>query len=238
MIRAIIVDDESPARREMRRLLAGHEDVEILGDFATPSESLAALAAKPDLVFLDIQMPGESGLDAATRLASSGASIVFVTAYHQHALQAFELAAFDYLLKPVEKERLAKTLDRFRSGLPAEAADDDPPWKEGDRIFLRNTDRSWFIPLTEIRLLESDGSHTRVHFGSERPLIGRSLSAFGKRLPGTIFFQANRSQIVNLTSVRSTEEWFAGTLKATLECGATVEFSRRQTRLFREVFGL
>lgn len=238
MIRALIVDDENPARREMKRLLAAHADIELAGEFTSAAECAGqANALKPHVIFLDIQMPGESGLEAAARLAECGARIVFVTAYHQHALHAFELAAFDYLLKPVESERLAITLDRIRGGLPPEEVV-EKPWKEDDRIFLKNSERSWFTPLADIRLLESEGNHTRVLFGDHRPLVGRSLNAFEKRLPATLFFRANRAQIVNLKWIVSTEEWFSGSLKATLEDGSAVEFSRRQSKLFRETFGM
>jgi len=238
MIRAFIVDDENPARREMKRLLADHADVEIVGEYATAADAAAQVAElRPQVIFLDIQMPGESGLEASARLAECGASIVFVTAYHQHALHAFELAAFDYLLKPVEPERLEKTLDRIRSGTPPDEVA-EKPWRAGDRIFLKNTERTWFTTVEEIRLLESEGNHTRVIFTGQRPLVARALTAFEKRLPPEMFFRANRAQIVNLKEIVSTEEWFSGSLKATLADGSTVEFSRRQSKLFRETFGM
>lgn len=238
MIRVLIIDDENPARREMKRLLAAHADIEVAGEFVSAAEAAEnADELKPQVIFLDIQMPGESGLDAATRLAECGASIVFVTAYHQHAVHAFELAAFDYLLKPVEPERLAKTLDRIRAGTPPDE-ETEKPWKSGDRVFLKNTERSWFTTVDEIRLLESEGNYTRVIFGEHRPLVARSLGVFEKRLPPDLFFRANRSQLVNLSTVASTEEWFSGSLKATLADGSTIEFSRRQSKLFRETFGM
>lgn len=239
MIRVFIVDDENPARREMRRLLAAHTDVEIVGEFASAIDATrSASAEKPDVIFLDIQMPDRSGLDAAAQLTQSGAAIVFVTAYDEHALQAFDLAALDYLLKPVEPDRLAKTLDRLRNGQPPPEPATEPMLRPGDRIFLRGQDRHWFTPLSAIRLLQSEGNHTRVFFENEKPLISRSLNALEQRLPTQLFFRANRSQIVNLKWIVSTEEWFSGSLKVKLEDGTEIEFSRRQSRLFREGFSL
>lgn len=110
--------------------------------------------------------------------------------------------------------------------------------RENDRIFLRGTDRNWFTPLSAIRLLQSEGNYTQVFFGNEKPLINRSLNALEQRLPPQLFFRANRSQIVNLKSITSTEEWFSGSLKVRLQDGLEVEFSRRQTRLFRAGFSL
>ncbi|MES2705852.1 MAG: LytTR family DNA-binding domain-containing protein [Verrucomicrobiota bacterium] len=253
MIRVFIVDDENPARREMKRLLAAHADVEIAGEYASAIHALDdAAERKPDVIFLDIQMPDRSGLDAAAQLTGCGAAIVFVTAYDEHALQAFDLAALDYLLKPVEPDRLAKTLDRLRNGqappdspvtggsgsgssVPAAA---ETMLRPGDRIFLRGQDRHWFTPLSAIRLLQSEGNHTRVFFDSEKPLVSRSLNALEQRLPPQLFFRANRSQIVNLKWITATEEWFSGSIKVRLEDGTEVEFSRRQARLFREGFSL
>ncbi|RYD31820.1 MAG: response regulator transcription factor [Verrucomicrobiaceae bacterium] len=250
-MRVFIVDDENPARREMKRLLAAHSDVETAGEYASAVQALKEVAERrPDLIFLDIQMPDRSGLDAAAQLAGCGAAIVFVTAYDEHALQAFDLAALDYLLKPVEPERLARTLDRVRHGQPpqgesgggvspaAPAPAAESMLRPGDRIFLRGQDRHWFTPLSAIRLLQSEGNHTRVFFDSEKPLVSRSLNALEQRLPPQLFFRANRSQIVNLKWIVSTEEWFSGSLKVRLEDGTEIEFSRRQSRLFREGFSL
>lgn len=247
MIRVFIVDDENPARREMKRLLAAHGDVEIAGEYASAVLALSEAAGKkPDVIFLDIQMPDRSGLDAAAQLTACGAAIVFVTAYDEHALQAFDLAALDYLLKPVEPDRLAKTLDRLRNGHPppepssssSAAPAVETMLRPGDRIFLRGQERHWFTPLSAIRLLQSEGNHTRVFFDSERPLINRSLNALEQRLPPQMFFRANRSQIVNLKWITATEEWFSGSIKVKLEDGTEIEFSRRQARLFREGFSL
>jgi len=239
MIRVFIVDDEKPARRELLRLLAPHADFEVTGEFSSAAEASHALTKlKPDVIFLDIQMPDLSGLDAAEKLAGSEARIVFVTAYAQHSLQAFEVAAFDYLLKPVDPERFARTLDRLRQHGSKQEPTPEAVLKEDDRIFLRSSGRSWFPALASIFLLRSEGNYTRLHFDAESPLIGRSLNDFEKRLPPSMFFRANRTEMVNLRWIEATEDWFSNSIKARLRDGTEVTLSRRQSRVFRSQFGM
>ncbi|MEZ0387059.1 MAG: LytR/AlgR family response regulator transcription factor [Verrucomicrobium sp.] len=238
MIRALIVDDENPARREMRRLLAAHEDVLVLGEAASASEALQlATDLKPEVIFLDIQMPERTGLEAATALLGNGCEVVFVTAYDEHALRAFDLAVFDYLLKPVEPERLARTLDRLRGNGAGDRVSGQV-LREDDRIFLKGSDGHWFTPLSSIRLLQSEGNCTRVYFDEDSPVISRSLATLEERLPPQMFFRANRAQMINVRWIETTEEWFSHSLKVMLKDGTSVELSRRQSRVFRETFGL
>lgn len=239
MIRVFIVDDEKPARRELLRLLAPHADFEIAGEFSSAVEAAAAVGkSKPDVIFLDIRMPDLSGLDAAERFASSDARIVFVTAYAKHSLQAFDVAAFDYLLKPVDPERFARTLDRLRQQTPKQEPAAEAVLREDDRIFLRCNGRSWFPALSSICLLRSEGNYTRLHFDAEAPLVPRSLNDFEKRLPPAMFFRANRTEMVNLRWIEATEDWFSNSIKVRLREGTEVTLSRRQSRLFRAQFGM
>jgi two-component system LytT family response regulator len=238
MIRALIVDDENPARREMRKLLEAHDDLEVVGEAGSATDAVdLCVQCRPDVIFLDIQMPERTGLETAAQMMGGGSEVVFVTAFDEHALRAFDLAAFDYLLKPVEPERLARTLERLRGELPADRGRAQP-LTEGDRIFLKGAEGHWFTPLESIRLLQSEGNYTRVFFDEERPVIGRSLSALEERLPAQMFFRANRAQMINVRWIVSTEEWFSNSLKVRLKDGTEVELSRRQSRVFRETFGL
>ncbi len=236
-MKAIIIDDERPARAEMKRLLKPHPEVEIIGEAASSEEALQLIAtAKPDLLFLDVQLRGDTGFDLLAQLSGKLPRVIFTTAYDEYAVRAFEVNALDYLLKPVEPARLAEP--ELRASETGDASVPEPgkagAFTANDRVFIRSEDRCWFVPVREIRMLESEGNHTRVYFGKEKPLIYRSLNSLEERLPGAVFFRANRSQIVNLTFIENVENWFSGNLKVRLREGGEVEISRRQSIEFRE----
>lgn len=228
-MKALIIDDERLARLELRRLLAAHPEVEILGESRSGEEALALIPKlAPDLIFLDIQMPGMTGFDLLERLEDLPQTI-FTTAYDEYAIKAFEVNALDYLLKPVAPARLAAALARVR------------PHAEPSRleqVFVRDGDRCWIVRLPEIFLLESEGNYTRLCFGSERPLIRRSLNALEEQLDPAMFFRAGRKQIVNLKWIEKVDIGIAGGLEVTLRGGRTVEMSRRQSVRLREILSL
>jgi two-component system, LytTR family, response regulator len=172
-MKALVIDDERLARLELRRLLAAHPAVEIAGEARDGEEALAMIAKlEPDVIFLDIQMPGMSGFDLLERLEDLP-QVIFTTAYDEYALKAFEVNALDYLLKPVAPARLAAALARVRPRTePARL----------EQVFVRDGDRCWIVRLPDIFLLESEGNYTRVYFGSERPLIRRSLNRSSKSI--------------------------------------------------------
>jgi two-component system LytT family response regulator len=237
-IRALIVDDERLARAELRRLLQRHPEIEIVGEAANAREARRALLdLEPDLLFLDVQMPGESGFDLLASLVAVPL-VVFTTAYDEYALNAFEVSALDYLLKPIEPERLAHAIERVMAATtPAEVAQSNPvarPLSENHRVFVAEGERCWLVRLGDIRLFEAAGNSTRVYFGTEQPLVSRSLSDLLPRLDERVFFQANRHQIVNLKAVRAIHPWFGGRLMAEVEGGHEITLSRRRSRLFRE----
>jgi two-component system LytT family response regulator len=181
-------------------------------------------------------MPGETGFELLASL-DSVPLVVFTTAYDEYALNAFEVSALDYLLKPIDPERLARTVDRLMSAAPSARAFPDRAevrLSEQHRVFVAQGERYWLVRLGDIRLFESAGNSTRVFFGSEKPLIARSLSDLVPKLDDRVFFQANRYQIVNLKAVRSIRAWFGGRLLAELEGGHEVTLSRRRSRVFRE----
>lgn len=247
--RAVIVDDERLARAELRRLLAAHP-LEIVGEAAdAPSarallRDLEAAGTPPDVLFLDVQMPGETGFDLLAGLEAVPPAVVFVTAYDDHALRAFEVSALDYLVKPVAPDRLARALDR----LAPPALEHDPQdgdleddtesrsgrLRPGDRVFVKDGDRVHFVRLGDVRLFESEGNYVRLYHGAETSLVLRSLTALEGRLDPAVFFRASRKHVVNLEHVAGIDEWFGGGLRALLSGGEAVEMSRRQAQKFRD----
>jgi two-component system, LytTR family, response regulator len=230
-MRAVVIDDEVLARRELRRLLADFAWVEIVAEAANAAEAAARIEAlSPDLLFLDIKMPGGSGFDLLSRLERVP-QVIFTTAYDQHAVRAFEVNALDYLLKPIEPERLAAALGKVRDvGAPATREREVL-----EQLFVQDGPRCWFVPLREVCLLSAENNYVRLWWGKMHPLIGRSLSAIEQRLDPKRFFRANRSQIINLEFIEKVALGINGRLDVTLRGGGPeVEISRRQARLFRE----
>ena len=229
-MKAMIIDDEPPARRELRRLLTGFPWVEIVGEAGNVDQAAGMIETlSPELLFLDIQMPGGSGFDLLARLEDVP-QVIFTTAYDEHAVRAFKVDALDYLLKPIEPARLAEALGRVKS---AEAARTPKPHAVLEQIFVRDGSRCWFVPLREVRLLTSEGNYIRLSWGKSQPLLGRALAALEQRLDPTRFFRANRRQIINLDFIETVELGVNGRLHAQLRDGPEVEISRRQARLFK-----
>ena len=226
-MKALIVDDEALARRELRRLLKEHEWVEIVGEAANIEEAFTrANELNPGLLFLDIQMPGGSGFDLLTRLEEPP-QVIFTTAYDQHAVRAFEVSALDYLLKPIEPERLAAALAKVG------VRDDVRTSDVLERVFVRDGSRCWFIPLREVRLISADGNYLALSWGTLQPQLARPLTVLEQRLDPALFFRANRSQIINLDFIEAVEVGVGGRLHVQLRGGPEVEISRRQAQLFR-----
>jgi two-component system LytT family response regulator len=229
-MKAMIIDDEPPARRELRRLLAGFPWVEIVGEAGNVDQAAEMVETlTPELLFLDIQMPGGSGFDLLARL-DDVPQVIFTTAYDEHAVRAFKVDALDYLLKPIEPARLAEALGRVRN---SQAARTPRPDAILEQIFVRDGDRCWFVPLREVRLLSSEGNYIRLSWGKANPLLGRALAALEQRLDPNRFFRANRRQIINLDFIETVELGVNGRLHAQLRDGPEVEISRRQARLFK-----
>jgi two-component system LytT family response regulator len=224
--RALIVDDERLARQELRRLLASHSEIEIVGEADNGEAALrASEELTPDVVFLDIQMPGIDGFGVVERL-SPMPHVIFTTAYDEFALRAFEASAIDYLLKPIAAARLARAIEK----LPTL---DAPPLHH---LFVKDGDRCWFLKPTDLVLLESEGNYTRLYFpqaGARPPLLLRSLQALEDRLPAEEFFRANRRQLIRLDHVRNVTVGMAEQLLVTLSNGVEVEMSRRQSAAFK-----
>lgn len=231
-MRALVVDDEPLARRELRRLLAAFPNVQVVGEAGNIDEARERIEAlSPDVVFLDIQMPGGTGFDLLAQLDRMP-RIVFTTAYDQYAVKAFDVNALDYLLKPVEPERLATAIRKIQESAPRESSTNSSSPLE--QLFIKDGPRCWFVPLREVSLLTSEGNYVRLHWGTERPLLGRSLTSLEQKLDPKQFFRANRAQIVNLNYIQQVEAGEGGRLHMQLKDGPEIEVSRRQAREFKE----
>jgi two-component system, LytTR family, response regulator len=229
-MKAMIIDDEPPARRELRRLLADFSWVDIVGEAGNIEQAARMVeSVMPDLLFLDIQMPGGSGFDLLTRLEHVPA-VIFTTAHDEHAVRAFEFDALDYLLKPIDPARLAEALTRVNAAHRERAPQSHEVLEQ---IFVRDGARCWFVPLREVRLLSAEGNYIRLSWDKRQPMLGRALATVERRLDPNRFFRANRQQIINLDFIESVELGVNGRLHAQLRDGPEVEISRRQARLFK-----
>lgn len=239
-MKVAIIDDIRLARQELKRMLRDFPDVEIAGEAANAAQARELVHLKnPDLLLLDIQMPGEDGFELLESL-DAVPEVVFTTAYDEYAVKAFEENALDYLMKPIPKERLAKAIGKVR-----EKIDRHPMSIENDRslgledtFFVKDGKKCRFITLREVVCFESIGNYAKIHFGSERTMIHRSLNSLEKRLSPRNFFRANRQVIINLEYVRNVEPWFNGGLRVYLPKDQVFDISRRQAAKLNELLGL
>lgn len=243
MITALIVDDERLARQELKRILEPNKKIKIIGESGNPEEAIDMIEdKKPDLVFLDIHMPGKNGFELLAELEFMP-NVIFVTAYDEYAIKAFEVSALDYILKPVEEARFAESLEKVTIEIEdrKKREDDSAPLEqlgENDQVFVKDGDRCWFVELGKVRLFESEGNYVRVYFENNKPLILKSLNNLDKRLNDKIFFRANRKHIINLKWVDKIETWFNGGLLVVLKDGNKIEISRRQAVKLKEMMSL
>lgn len=236
----LIIDDERLARSELKKLLSAFPDITVVGEAANATQAREQIAEKhPNALFLDVQMPGENGFQLLETLEGPIPQVVFTTAYDEFAVRAFEFNALDYLVKPIDPSRLTAAIEKLRAlGKTPDRATPVGRLAGDEKVFVRDGDRCWFVEVKTIRLLESEGNYTRIHFSDSQPQLFRSLNAMEERLDPKMFFRANRRQIINLTWIDSIEPWFSSGLMVTLKGGAKVELSRRQAQEFRERMSL
>lgn len=246
-LRTLIVDDEIPARERLKRLLADLEGVELIGEAEDGAQAVEAIEReKPDLVLLDIQMPGLDGFGVIEALEDPPA-VIFVTAYDEYAIRAFEVNALDYLLKPFSRGRLEKAIHRARQSLAEER---DPAAQLGPlleslaaqgryliRLAVRDRDRIRVLDVDEVDWIGVQDERIVVYVGDQVYLIRRTLSELEARLDPAHFFRAHRSAIVNLDRVKEIIPWFKGSHKLRLTTGAEVDLSRAQARVLRRILG-
>ncbi len=242
MLKAIIIDDERLARNELKKLLLDFPQIEIIDEAANAAEGIEKIELlNPDLIFLDIQMPGKTGFDMLQELERAP-HVIFTTAYDEYALKAFEVNALDYLMKPIEPKRLADALYKLQQAeekeLATQLAMNRGILTEKDQVFVKDGERCWFVKLSEVRLFESVGNYAKVFFANNKPLILKSLNSLEERLDDKVFFRANRKHIVNMRMIEKIEPYFNGGLLLEIQGGEKVEVSRRQAVKFKEMMSL
>lgn len=241
-IKTIIVEDSRLARNELKVLIKMHDEIEVIGEAENVDDAFAMInELKPQLIFLDINMPGKDGFELLEMLDDVPVT-VFTTAFDEYAIKSFEYNALDYLLKPINEKRFGDAILKIKDRM--ESADAKPVTAanhlltEESQIFIKDGEKCWLVKIGEVFLFEIVGNYTRVYFKDCKPLIYKSLNQVEERLPETVFFRANRQQVINLKFIKSVDNWFNGKLKATMNDGTEIEISRRQSTLFKDMLSL
>lgn len=238
MIRALVIDDERLARVELKSMLAEFANIQVVGEAQNAEQAKQQIAElQPDLIFLDIQMPGKDGFELLQEL-DSVPQVIFVTAYDQYAIRAFEHSALDYLVKPVEQPRLQTALQKVHQLQQAPPNQTATAMNRDEKVFLKDGDQCWFVRLSQISAFESVGNYCRVFFDKHHPLIRRSLNQLELKLPDALFFRISRQHIINLEHIESVNTAISGNLEVRLINGLVLEMSRRQSQEFRELKSL
>ena len=234
MIDAVIIEDSELARFELEHQLRAHPQVRLVGQAGDVDSGVDLIEREaPQLAFLDIDLPGGDAFVLLERLVHVP-QIIFTTAYEHFALRAFDVNTVDYLLKPIEPERLARAiakLDAEPEPTPAARSPDAP-------IYVKDGEHCWLVKPREIRLVEAVGNYSRLYFGAHSPMIYRALGAIEAQMDPAVFFRASRSHLVNLNYVDQISPWTNGGLQLTLKGGGDVEVSRRQSLRLKELLSL
>ncbi|WP_420315648.1 LytR/AlgR family response regulator transcription factor [Ekhidna sp.] len=233
-MKAIIVDDTRLARQELQFLLKNHKDVQVIGEAENADQAKEMIEElKPDLVFLDIQMPDKDGFELLEML-DEVPQIIFTTAYSEYAIKAFDYNALDYLKKPITDDRLTLALQRVQENIE-QSEDSKDVLNENSQVFVKDGEKCWFVTLKDVRLFEIWDNYTRIYFEDHKPMIPKTLQYMESRLDPKVFFRANRQQIINMKWIDKIEPWFSGTIRLYLKDGTEIEVSRRQTSRFKEL---
>jgi two-component system, LytTR family, response regulator len=239
-ITALIVDDEPPARRKIRRFLEEDEEITIVGEVGTGEKAVEMIRSlSPDVVFLDIQMPGIDGFGVVEALGSGTLpEIIFVTAHDEHALRAFEVAALDYLLKPFDRERFARALTRAKGRVGEGSSDLAARIREivakvenrtasARRILVKTRDRSVLVKVEDITWIRAAGNYVEIHAGEATYLLRETLDGMGRQLDPDTFLRVHRSFLVNADAIQEIQPWSHGDHVIRMRDGARIRLSRR-----------
>jgi two-component system LytT family response regulator len=238
-IKTIIVEDSRLARNELKELIKKHPELEVVGEAENVDTAYRMINdLKPDLIFLDINMPEKDGFELLEMLDDVPVT-VFTTAFDEYAIKSFEYNALDYLLKPINEKRFADAVQKINDKVSTAAGQvANHHLTEESQIFIKDGEKCWLVKICEVFLFEIVGNYTRVYFKDCKPLIYKSLNQVEERLPHDVFFRANRQQVINLKYIKTVDNWFNGKLKATMQNDTEVEISRRQSSLFKDMLSL
>jgi two-component system LytT family response regulator len=233
-----LVDDEILAIRELETMLKAFPELEIIGSSDRATKAVEQInSLKPDLIFLDINMPGMNGFELLEKL-DEAPDVIFVTAYDEYAIQAFEVNALDYILKPVNPERLKDAISKVQKKTIKEKSLESEKLGLDKKIFIKDGEKCYFVPVKDIFLIESEGNYVRVFFDNKKPLLHKSLTYMESRLVEEVFFRANRQYILNLNFIKNIEPYFNSTLLIEMQNGQKIDLSQRQSVKFREITGV
>ena len=251
LIRVLIVDDEPLARKRLRELLKDDQDIAVIGECANGAETISATRElAPDLVFLDVQMPGIDGLAVSEAFdGKQGPMIIFVTAFEQYAVRAFDVEAIDYLLKPFDRARFTQALQRAKERLREKRRDDvnrqilgllseikDKP-QYLDRLVIKNNDRVFVLKTDEIDWIEAEGNYVRVHFGKQSSLLRETLTRLATQLDPRKFPRIHRSRLVNIDRIQELQPWSRRDWRIILRSGAELRLSRNYREQLSQLLG-
>jgi two-component system LytT family response regulator len=250
-IRTMVVDDEPVARERMVGLLQQEKDIELVGEYADGQQAVSAIQAQhPDLVFLDVQMPACDGFGVIEQVGPDRMpSVVFVTAYDEYALKAFEVHAIDYLLKPFGRDRFQQTLQHAREHLERRRAGDlgrrllalvqdiKPEPTKLDRLVVKSGGRVFFLRTDEIDWIEAAGNYVRLHLSEDSHLFRETMNNMESRLDARRFVRIHRSRIVNTDRIKELQPWFNGEYVVVLQNGTRLTLSRGYREKLQERLG-
>jgi len=239
-INAVIVEDSRLARNELKELIKGYSNINLLGEAENVDDGVELINnTKPDLLFLDINMPEKDGFQLLEEL-DEAPMVIFTTAFDEYAIKSFEYNALDYLMKPINAKRFELALEKITDRLSLNKTQEDTNKKltENSQIFIKDGEQCWLVKITDISLFEIVGNYTRVYFDGNKPLLYKSLNQVEDKLPEESFFRANRQQIINTNHIKNVIPWFSGKLKLEMNNNEEVEISRRQSQSFKERLSL
>ncbi|GAA4962066.1 LytR/AlgR family response regulator transcription factor [Algibacter aquimarinus] len=236
-LKAVIVEDSRLARNELKELIKEYKEIQLLGEAENVDKGYnLIIETKPDILFLDINMPEKDGFELLEML-DEVPIVIFTTAFDEYAIKSFEYNAFDYLLKPINQKRFSQSINKVIE----RATDNSLPEAKNDntlsldkQIFIKDGEKCWLVKIQDISMFEIVGNYTRVFFENNTPLIYKSLVQIEEKLPKDVFFRANRQQIININHVKKVVSWFNGKLKIQMNSGEEIEISRRQSYIFKE----
>jgi two-component system, LytTR family, response regulator len=248
-LRVIVVDDEPLARTRIKRMLENIGSVEVVGECSNGREATEQIPKiQPDVLLLDIQMPEMDGFEVLKSLDSNYPYVIFVTAYDQYALRAFEVFALDYLLKPFNEARLEKAISRAREQIElknganftdqiSKLVNELKEKNHLDRLVMKDERKIWFVPVQTIDWIEAEGKYVNVHVGRDSHLLRESLTALENKLNPKLFARIHRSSIVNVERIKELQPWFHGDYRVILNDGTELILSRTYRKRFQELIG-